>query len=162
MELSPTERRLLVALEGGLPRVRRPYAALGARAGLGEGEVLRLLQGLLERRVINRLGLILRHHELGFYANAMLVLDLPEDEVDAAGAVLAADPAVTLCYRRPRRPPLWPYNLFCMIHGRDRGEVERRIRTLLDAAGLASMPHAVLFSRKRYKQRGARYGGAAA
>lgn len=161
MELSPNERRLLVALEAGLPRVPRPFAVLGARAGLGEGEVLRLLQGLLERRVINRLGLILRHHELGYRANAMLVLDLPEDEVDAAGTRLAADPAVTLCYRRPRRPPLWPYNLFCMIHGRDRGEVERRIRTLLDAAGFAGVPRAVLFSRRRHKQCGARYGEAA-
>ncbi len=161
MELSPDERRLLVALEAGLPRVHRPFAALGARVGLEEGEVLRLLRGLLERRVINRLGLILRHHELGFRANAMLVLDLPEDEVDVAGAVLAADPAVTLCYRRPRRPPLWPYNLFCMVHGRDRVEVEARIRALLLDAGLAAVPHAVLFSRRRHKQRGARYGEAA-
>lgn len=161
MELSPKERRLLVALEAGLPRLPRTFAALGARAGLEEGEVLRLLQGLLERRVINRLGLILRHHELGYRANAMLVLDLPDGEVDAAGAVLAADPAVTLCYRRPRRPPLWPYNLFCMVHGRDRVEVEGRIRALLEAAGLAGVPRAVLFSRRRHKQRGARYGAAA-
>lgn len=161
MELSAKERRLLVALEDGLPRVPRPFAALGARAGLEEGEVLRLLEGLLQRRVINRLGLILRHHELGYRANAMLVLDLADDDVDLAGAVLAADPAVTLCYRRPRRPPLWPYNLFCMVHGRDRVEVEARIRALLAAAGLARVPHAVLFSRRRHKQRGARYGEAA-
>jgi DNA-binding Lrp family transcriptional regulator len=162
VELSPEERRLLLALEAGLPRVARPFAALGARAGLEEAEVLRLLEGLLERKVINRLGLILRHHELGFRANAMVVLDLPDAVVDTAGVLLAADPAVTLCYRRPRRPPLWPYNLFCMVHGRDRGVVERRIEALLEAAGLAAAPRAVLFSGRRHKQRGARYGEAAA
>lgn len=162
MELSGPERRLLGALEAGLPLEPRPYAALAARAGLAEAEVLELLRGLLARRVINRLGLILRHHELGFRANAMVVLDLPDGEVEAAGRRLAAEPAVTLCYRRPRRPPHWPYNLFCMVHGRDRAEVERRIEAILEAAGLAGRPRAVLFSRRRHKQRGARYGEAAA
>ena len=66
----------------------------------------------------------------------------------AAGRWLAELPFVTLCYRRPRRPPVWPYNLFCMIHGRDRGTVEALVDQASAAAGLEEVPRAVLFSRR--------------
>ena len=78
--------------------------------------------------------------------------------VDGIGAVnLAEDPAVTLCYQRPRRPPAWPYNLFCMIHGRDRDGVQRKVDVLLRTNNLQDRRSCVLFSRRRFKQRGAMY-----
>jgi len=64
---------------------------------------------------------------------------------------------VTLCYRRPRRLPDWPYNLFTMIHGRDRDEVLANIDRLVRECGLEDIPRDVLFSRRRFKQRGAIY-----
>jgi siroheme decarboxylase len=161
MELSTTDRRLLAALEGGLPLVSRPYAALGERAGLAEAEVIERLQGLLQGGVIKRLGLVVRHHEIGYRANAMTVWDVPDDKVDAVGKALAASPDVTLCYRRPRRLPGWPYNLFAMVHGRERAAVLERIEGLRAEHGLVGVPHAVLFSTRRFKQRGARYFAAA-
>jgi hypothetical protein len=100
---------------------------------------------------------VVRHHELGFTANAMTVWNVPDAKADAAGAAVAAHPFVTLCYRRPRRLPDWPYNLFCMVHGRDRDTVLSQIETLNRVAGLGGYPHAILFSRRRFKQRGARY-----
>jgi siroheme decarboxylase len=161
MELSPTDRRLLAALEGGLPLVARPYGALAERAGLAEAEVIEHLRRLLEAGVIKRLGLVVRHHELGYRANAMTVWDVPDDSVDAVGQALAASPDVTLCYRRPRRLPAWPYNLFAMVHGRERAAVLERIEGLRAEHGLVGVPHAVLFSTRRFKQRGARYFAAA-
>ncbi len=162
MGLSEPERRLLAALEDGLPLLPRPFAAVAERAWLDEARVIALLGELRARGVINRAGLIVRHHELGLRANAMVVLDVPDEEVEAAGQRLAAEPAVSLCYRRPRRPPLWPYNLFCMVHGRERAAVVRQVAAILERAGLAQRPHALLFSIQRFKQTGARYAGAAA
>jgi DNA-binding Lrp family transcriptional regulator len=78
--------------------------------------------------------------------------------VREAARRLCALPYVTLCYRRPRRPPVWPYNLFCMIHGRDRTRVEELVVSAAAAAGIAHLPRAVLFSGKCFVQRGARYG----
>ncbi len=161
MELSPTDRRLLAALEDGLPLVARPYAAIAARVGLAEVEVIERLQGLLDAGVIKRLGLVVRHHEIGYRANAMSVWDVPDEAVDRVGQALAAAPDVTLCYRRPRRLPTWPYNLFAMVHGRERPAVLERIGQLRGEYGLADVPHAVLFSTRRFKQRGARYFAAA-
>jgi DNA-binding Lrp family transcriptional regulator len=147
----------LAAIADGLPLVAEPYAAVAARLGVDEGEVLRRLQRLSERKVIARFGAIVRHHELGYTANAMVVWDVPDGEVADAGRCIATYPFVTLCYQRPRRLPAWPYNLFCMIHGRDRSAVLQQIGWLNEDLDLGHLPQAVLFSQRRFKQRGARY-----
>lgn len=157
--LNDFDQRLLAALEPGLPLVACPYAALAEGLGVTEAQVLERLAELQEAGIVSRFGVIVRHHELGFRANAMVVWDLQEEQTEAVGQRLAALPFVTLCYRRPRRPPHWPYNLFCMIHGRDRDEVLQQIAQANAAAGLAEVPQTVLFSKRRFKQRGARYGG---
>ena len=157
MALSGGDRRLLAALEDGLPLVPRPYQTLGERVGLDEAQAIEALRRLAARGVIRRLGLIVRHRELGYRANAMTVWDVPEGKVPEAAAALTRLPFVTLCYRRPRRPPLWPYNLFAMVHGKDRALVEAEAEEATVAAGLSGLPRAVLFSRRCFKQRGARY-----
>lgn len=151
------ERRLLGALEKGLALVARPYAQLGQKLGWSEARVISILRGLIDKGIVSRFGCVVRHRALGFRANAMVVWDVPDDAVDAAAAEIAAHPRVTLCYRRPRRLPLWPYNLFAMIHGRAREEVEALVTEATVAAGLTQAPRAVLFSTRCFKQRGARY-----
>ena len=158
--MTPTERALLAALSDGLPLEPRPFAALGERLGVTEAEALDALRALQDRGVVRRFGVVVRHHELGYRANAMVVWDVPDEVVDAAGRALAAASDVTLCYRRPRRPPAWPYNLFCMIHGHDRAAVLRALDWAAETAGLRSVPREVLFSGRRFKQRGAVYGPA--
>jgi DNA-binding Lrp family transcriptional regulator len=158
MRVSDTDRRILAAIEDGLPITPRPYLAVAQRLGLAEAEVIARLRTMLEGGVIKRLGLIVRHHELGYRANAMVVWDVPDGEIDDVAGLMAKLPFVTLCYRRERRPPAWPYNLFCMIHGRDRETVRRQIDQIKTELDLARVPSAVLFSSRRFKQRGARYG----
>ncbi len=135
----------------------RPYAALAHACGQTEDEVIGRIGRLGAAGAIRRFGVIVRHHELGYRANAMVVWDVPDDEVRAAGERLAALSFVTLCYRRPRRPPDWPYNLFSMIHGRDRTAVLELVRRAATEAGLEAAAREALFSRRRFKQRGARY-----
>ncbi|MBM3356933.1 MAG: Lrp/AsnC family transcriptional regulator [Betaproteobacteria bacterium] len=155
--LTGAQRALVAALQRGLPLVARPYAELGARAGMTEAEVVALIERWAADGTIKRFGVVVRHHELGYGANAMVVWDVPDEEVTAVGHRVAGADAVTLCYRRPRRLPEWRYNLFCMIHGRDRAQVAGEIEALRARCGLERYPYAVLFSRRRFKQRGARY-----
>jgi DNA-binding Lrp family transcriptional regulator len=157
MAVSESQRKLLLAMQDGLPITSRPYREVGERIGMSEEETIRCLSEYLNRGLIKRLGVVVRHHELGFCDNAMVVWDVPDERVDEVGEWLGGQHGVTLVYRRPRRPPHWPYNLFCMIHGRGRGAVRRRIEALALTHALAHIPHAVLFSRRRFKQRGARY-----
>lgn len=150
-------RALLQAVENGLPLVTEPYALIGKQLGIAEDEVIERLRNLQEQGVIKRLGVVVRHRALGYRANAMVVWDIPDDEVAATGCCLGSMPFITLCYRRPRRLPDWPYNLFTMIHGRDRKQVLARVEHLVDCCGMQDIDHQVLFSPRCFKQRGARY-----
>lgn len=155
--LDDTDRRLVAAMQRGLPLAPRPYAVLAEQLGTAEDEVLERIGRLQDTGAIKRFGVVVRHRALGYRANAMVVWDVPDAEVDALGASLGAQQGVSLCYRRPRRLPDWPYNLFCMVHGRDRAAVRARIDELRRACGLEALPHAVLFSLRCFKQRGALY-----
>lgn len=152
-----TDRRLLAAVQPGLPLSPRPFAELGAPLGLGEAEVIARLARLKEAGVIKRFGVVVRHHEVGYGANAMVVWDVPDEQVRALGRCLAGFDFITLCYQRPRRLPRWRYNLYCMIHGQTREQVLAHLEWMVNHCGLQSLAHEVLFSRRRFKQRGAVY-----
>jgi DNA-binding Lrp family transcriptional regulator len=155
--LDEADRRLLAAIQPGLPLVAHPYAEIGARIGLTEAEVIARLARLQECRIIRRFGIVVRHHEVGYGANAMVVWDVPDDRVAELGRCLAGFDFITLCYRRPRHLPQWRYNLYCMIHGKSREEVHAHLEWMVNRCGLQNQPHEVLFSRRRFKQRGAVY-----
>ncbi|MCC6608156.1 MAG: Lrp/AsnC family transcriptional regulator [Burkholderiales bacterium] len=159
--ISAAGERLVAALQDGLELVPRPYAVLAARAGLGEAEVLETLGRWQDLGLVRRFGVVVRHHELGFGANAMCVWDVPDDEVSTIGRALAEEPAVTLCYRRRRAARQWRYNLYCMVHGKSRPEVLGKLAGIEARHGLRKYPHDVLFSLRRFKQTGARYRTAA-
>ena len=153
----PRDPALFEALQGGLPLVPRPYAAMGEQVGYTEAEVIERLREWRRTGLIKRLGVIVRHRRLGYRANAMVVWDVPDDRVSQAASLICQYSFVTLCYRRPRRGPEWPYNLFCMIHGHDRQRVESQIRQLIEGCEMTAWPTAILFSTRCFKQRGARY-----
>jgi DNA-binding Lrp family transcriptional regulator len=155
--LGDLDYRVLAASLRGLPLTEAPYAAVAAELGVEEQDVLDSMSRLENAGVLKRFGLVVHHRELGFRANGMCVFDVPEERVAAAATALRALPFVTLCYRRLRRPPQWPYNLFCMIHGTDRAEVEAQYAAARAAAGLDDVPSAILFSRRRFKQCAGRY-----
>jgi len=157
--LSEEDRELVSALEPGLALVRRPFREIAQRVGVREESVIRRLEQWLLLGIVRRLGIIVRHHELGYRANGMVVWNLPESIVERVGRRLATCPSVTLCYERPRRLPQWPYNLFTMIHGKDRQTVLDQVSKMAAEASVADVPREVLFSLKRFKQRGARYAG---
>ncbi len=149
--------QLIGAIQQGLPLVPRPFAEIGAGIGLAEHEVITGLASLVEQGVIKRMGVVVRHHELGYRANAMVVWDIPDDQVSELGRRIGSFDSVTLCYRRPRRLPDWRYNLFTMIHGQQRDEVLNLVVQLKEQCGLGHVAHEVLFSCRRFKQCGARY-----
>ncbi|HYQ73252.1 MAG TPA: AsnC family protein [Gammaproteobacteria bacterium] len=157
MVLTDSDRELVAAIQQGLPLVPRPYALLAERLGQCEAEVIARLEELHEAGMIKRMGVIVRHRALGYRANAMVVWDIPDSELERIGQLLASETCVTLCYQRPRRLPDWPYNLFCMIHGRERMAVLRRLAQIIEFHGLQTIAHSVLFSSRSFKQRGARY-----
>jgi DNA-binding Lrp family transcriptional regulator len=155
--LDDLDYRLIAEIQGGLPICSHPYAEIGERIGLDEQEVIGRIEQMQENGIIKRMGIVVRHHELGYTANAMVVWDVPDEQLDEIGDKLGSQECITLCYQRPRRLPDWPYNLFCMIHGKQKTPVLEYIDSLVEQLNLGHIPHKVLFSGQRFKQRGAKY-----
>jgi DNA-binding Lrp family transcriptional regulator len=149
--------RLVAAIQGGLPLVSRPYQKIAEQIDISEADCIQRLQNWLDNGTINRLGVVVRHRELGYRANAMVVWDISDEMVSRVGHCFAKYDFVNLCYQRPRHLPQWRYNLFCMIHGQDRAEVLQRVQQLAGQCLEVKPQYEVLFSCRRFKQRGARY-----
>lgn len=146
---------LACLVETGLPLVESPYAEWAQVLGRDESWVLQRITDWLAEGRLKRFGVVVRHHELGFSANAMTVFDVPNHLVDACGKALAEQTGVTLAYRRARAEG-WPFNLYAMVHGTQRDAVMAVIERMTHAAGLSRYPREVLFSTRRFKQTGAR------
>ena len=155
--LDEQDQALITLIQTGLPLTATPYADLGKKLNLDEEDVIQRINHLNEINVIKRFGVVVRHHELGYQANAMTVWNIPDETVSELGKCMGQFDFVTLCYRRPRRLPDWPYNLFTMIHGKDRDDVLANIQLLAESCQLEEKEHKVLFSTRRFKQRGAIY-----
>lgn len=155
--ITGTDNRLIRAVENGLPVSQRPYLEIARQLGWTEQAVIARLQQLINRGLIKRFGVVVRHRELGYHANGMVVWDIPDDRVSVLGRCIAEFSCVTLSYRRPRRLPDWPYNLFTMVHGHNREQVEEKVEEIVQRCGLQHFPHEILFSTRRFKQRGASY-----
>ena len=148
---------LITAIEKGLPLTQRPYAQIASDLGITEQEAVDRLARMRECGIIKRLGVVVRHHELGYRANAMVVWDVPDEQVAVLGRCFSRYDFITLCYRRPRHLPQWPYNLFCMIHSKSHDQVREHIALLIEECQLQGIDYQILFSHRRFKQRGARY-----
>ncbi|MEW5889936.1 MAG: Lrp/AsnC family transcriptional regulator [Pseudomonadota bacterium] len=157
--LDADDRRLVVATQGGLPLVPRPYHLLAEQLGMTPQEVMARLERMLESGVIRRIGAVPNHYAIGYHANGMSVWDVADERIDELGAQVGALDFVTHCYRRPRRLPLWPYNLFAMVHGRSREEVAQKVARIAALLGEACRAHDVLYSSRILKKSGLRLVG---
>ena len=150
------DRNIIAATQAGLPLVREPYRAVAEKLGLEEADVIARLKRLLGEGAIRRIGAIPNHYALGFTANGMSVWDVADEAVAGIGAMIGALDEVTHCYERPRHLPLWPYNLFAMVHGHTREEVRAKVERIAGLIGPAARSHDVLFSTRILKKTGLR------
>ncbi len=149
--------QLFTAIESGLPLVAQPYLALAEQIGASEEQVIETIKEWQQQGLIRRFGLVIHHRKLGYVANAMVVWDVANEDIERVAELLSQQKVVTLCYRRPRFLPHWPYNLFCMIHGKNRAQVLAQLDEICRVNKLQTIDKKVLFSYKAYKQRGGRY-----
>lgn len=154
--LDTTDRVLVCATQAGLPLVSRPYHELARQLGLSPDEVMRRLEAMLKAGVIRRIGAVPNHFALGLDRNAMTVWDVDDDEVGRLGHEIGALDFVTHCYRRPRALPVWPYNLFAMVHGRSDSEIAAKIGLISVRLGAFCRSSDVLVSKRILKKTGLR------
>lgn len=149
-------RILVLALQAGLPAETDPWRIVAGRTGFTQSDVLALVNTMIKTGAIRRIAAVPNHYKLGMTANGMSVWDVSDQAVDRLGAMVGELPFVTHCYRRPRHLPDWPYNLFAMLHGTSRDEVERKRSVVRSLLGDASTRDEILYSTRILKKTGLR------
>lgn len=152
--LTKLDKQIIRELQAGLPLVPRPFADLGAKVGLTEDQLLAKVQELKSNGYLRRIGAALRHHRVGYVANAMIVWRVPEDKVVEVGNTLAKLPEVTHCYQRKTWPE-WPYNFYTMIHMSTVEECYAKAKEMAEMVGVTD--YKLLFSTKELKKSSMRY-----
>lgn len=157
--LDATDRQIIVATQAGLPLVAEPFAALAEQLGLQTNEVLQRVAAMQARGIIRRIAAVPNHYALGYTANGMSVWNVTDDHISELGRKLGALDYVSHCYQRPRHLPLWPYNLFAMVHGRSQQDVEEKISSIALLLDGHCRGHEVLYSKRILKKTGLRIKG---
>lgn len=152
--LSPLEKEIVRVLQVGLPLVSRPFAAMAERLDITEEKLLETIRDMVDRGLIRRFGAAVRHQDLGYTANAMVVWNVPDEEVEQAGLIFSGFSEVSHCYQR-KTSGSWHYNLFTMVHGRNEEECRKSARALSQAAGIKE--YLVLFSSEELKKDSMKY-----
>lgn len=156
MSIDATDRRLIAATQAGLPLTPAPYQEVAGWLDLSEAEVIDRLRSMHDRGIIRRIALAPNHYALGMVANGMSVWDVDDAEASRLGSQVGALDHVSHCYLRPRALPDWPYNLFAMIHGASRDEVEEKRGEIAGILGSACRSSDILYSTRILKKTGLR------
>ena len=154
--LDTRDRQIILALQGGLPLDVSPWERVAEMTGMQTDEVLSCVADMLRRGAIRRIAAVPNHFRLGMVANGMSVWDVDDERVAELGHEIGALPFVTHCYRRPRHMPDWPYNLFAMLHGTTREEVEAKRADVAALLGSACRGNDILYSTRILKKTGMR------
>ncbi len=148
------EKKIIALLQTDIPVVQRPFKEMAEKIGITEEQFLTVLNDLNDRGMIRRFGATLKHQKSGFKANAMVAWNVPEDQVEKTGAIMAGFQEITHCYRRNPAPG-WKYNLYTMVHATSEEECYEIVRQISDAVGQDD--YELLFSKKELKKTSMKY-----
>jgi DNA-binding Lrp family transcriptional regulator len=104
--LDATDRRIVNALQGGLPVCERPYAEAAAGLGLTEDELLARLERLLADGVLTRFGPMYHAERLGG-ALTLVAMQVPEADFERVAGIVNGLPEVAHNYRREHAFNMW-------------------------------------------------------
>lgn len=98
-EIDVSDRKLLDAVQAGIPLVDRPYRVLGESLELAERDVIERIARLKAEGFIRNIGAIFDTSRLG-YRSSLIGFRVREESVDEAAAVINAHPGVSHNYLR--------------------------------------------------------------
>jgi len=153
------QKKILMELTSGLPICEEPYKELAEKINVTQDVLFEFIQDLIDSNVIHRFGMVLDQEAIGYKENAIVVWDIPDEEVDQIGALLGLQEKISLCYRRPRQLPDWPYNLFTLVHGKTKHDVISELNKIIESNGIGNYASDVLFSAETFKASGKRFDG---
>ena len=156
VQLDGTDRKLISITQAGLPVEASPYKTVADNIGITQQEVIQRLKQMLASGIIRRIGAVPNHYRLGLTANGMTVWDVDEKKIIELGDIIGQLDFVSHCYQRPKHLPTWRYNMFAMVHGHTRDEVDEKTKLIAGLLGENCRAHETLFSSAILKKTGLR------
>jgi DNA-binding Lrp family transcriptional regulator len=151
IKFEPTEedKDFIRELQKDMEIIDEPFIKAAKNLGLTEEELFEKMRYYEDIGVMRRFAAILRHRQVGFTANGMIVWKVPEDRITAVGEILGSFPQVSHCYERPTYDD-WPYNVFSMIHCKTHDEANDVAKTIQDQIHVDE--YRILFSSREFKK----------
>ena len=154
--LNELDRAIINETQGGMPLEPRPFDQLARRLEAPAEAVIDRMHYMLGNGSIRRIGAFPNHYRLGLRGNGMTVWDVPDEHVEEVGRRLGELDYVSHCYERVRYPDIWAYNLFAMVHGRDRAEAAAKAEKIAELLGDHCRSYDILYSSAVLKKTGLR------
>ena len=133
MDLTQFDKELLNLIQTGLPLTPAPFAAVAARLGCPEQQVLERLAQLRDAGVIRRLGAFFDAESLG-YRGWLVAVKVEEISLPTVAQAVNAWPEVTHNDERDHE-----YNLWFTIQTRTDEEKEERLRQVAAMPGVSAV-----------------------
>lgn len=133
--LNDLERKILAAIQGGIPISRSPYQDISKNIGIPVDLLLATLRQWKVEGKIRRLGAIVNHFQMGHGFGAMVAWNVPDDRINQVGQLFASFSKVSHAYQRLSNDQ-WPYNLYTMVHACDNCELETTLNTMSAESGI--------------------------
>ena len=151
IEFKPTEqdKDFIRELQKDMEIIDEPFVKAAKNLGITEDEVFAKMKHYEDVGVMRRFAAILRHRQVGFTANGMIVWKVPEGRITSVGETLGSFPQVSHCYERPTYDD-WPYNVFSMIHCKTHDEAYDVAKTIQDQINVDE--YKILFSSREFKK----------
>lgn len=151
IKFEPTEddKDFIRELQKDMEIIDEPFVKAANNLGITEDELFSKMKHYESLGVLRRFAAILRHRQVGFTANGMIVWKVPEDRITSVGETLGSFPQVSHCYERPTYDD-WPYNVFSMIHCKTHDEAYDVAKTIQNQIDVNE--YKILFSSREFKK----------
>ena len=151
IQFIPTEqdKQFIRELQKDMQIIDEPFLDAANRLGITEKQLFEKMKYYETIGVMRRFAAILRHRQVGFTANGMIVWKVPQERIVEVGEKLGSFPQVSHCYERPTYPD-WPYNVFSMIHCKTHAEANEMAKVIQDQIHVEE--YRILFSSREFKK----------
>ncbi len=123
-------RKLLARIEKGIAITPEPFKEIARELGISQREVLKRLTLLKEDGVIRKFGASIKPNIVGFSANALVAWKVPEKRIQEVGTHLSKLSDISHCYERKPVRGRWEFNLYTVMHARERIGIERIVNQI--------------------------------
>ncbi len=145
------DQQLLAQIGKGIALTPEPFNEIARELGITQKEVIARLTKLKAEGVIRKFGASIKPNNIGFSANALVAWKVPADRIREIGSQLSNLSDISHCYERKAVSGKWEYNLYTVMHARERQNIQSLVNQI--SAGTGINDYKILYSTRDLKRK---------